>query len=238
MTLKRIEVVMLATNKKANLAFNKITNKLGLYNRFIECTTDFKPQHLYFLSDDEIKEGDWFIDLRDSYNKIPYQCTGITSNFILCSSNEINHPKMCCKKIIATTDDSIGYTNLKVSPVPNFCTFPEPSKDFIKVYIEDYNKGNKIEQVDVEYEIGKCQCSVNSPFEECVNEYGTCTEYKLKVNSKNEISIRKIKDTWTREEVESLCRKAFLLYKSDNTGYPGLIKSTQESEDKWIEDNL
>ena len=27
-------------------------------------------------------------------------------------------------------------------------------------------------------------------------------------------------------------------YKSDNSGYPGLIKSTQEKENKWIEENL
>lgn len=33
-------------------------------------------------------------------------------------------------------------------------------------------------------------------------------------------------------------REAFKLYRGDNTGYPGLIRSQKEAENDWIEKNI
>ena len=168
----------------------------------------FRHQHLYIISDDEIKLFDWV------YNNKENIVEQITSKTQLIFVLEENKENQTFKKIIATTDASLG--------------LPQPSQQFIEEFVEEYNEGNTIEWVDVEYICVGYDTSVE----------GNPNIFIPKVNSKNEIFIRKIKDSWNREEVIDLCRKAFLLYKSDNSGYPGLIKSTQEKENKWIEENL
>ena len=126
-----------------------------------------RPQHLYILSNEEIKESDWVFHL-DSKTIIKYD-----------SDEKANNSY---KKIIATTDKSIGYTDIRVSPVKNFCTYPQPSDSFIKKYVEEYNKGNIITKGLVEYEIGKSY-SGNSGLE--VKQW-------LKVYSNNTITIKTI----------------------------------------------
>jgi len=56
---KMTEVVMLPTNEKANslIQFGQsLRLNLGNLSEMV-----IKRHHLYFLSDEEIKEGDWFI---------------------------------------------------------------------------------------------------------------------------------------------------------------------------------
>ena len=175
--------------------------------------TPTQLQHLYIISDDEIKENNTHF-----YNPHSGQLhiSGNHTDYIAINKNG-------CKKIIATTDVSLG--------------LPQPSQQFIQKYIEGYNKGNVITDVLVEYNCGDSHCSLFG----CQKHLGCKNEsiQTVKINPKdNTITIKKVKDSYTREEVEDLCRKAFLLYKSDNYGYPGLIKSTKEKEDKWIGENL
>ena len=70
---------------------------------------------------------------------------------------------------------------------------PQPSQQFIQKYIEEYNnKGNIITDVLVEYEEGKSYSG---------NE-GLIIKEWLKINPKdNTITIKKVKDSWTREEI-------------------------------------
>lgn len=124
---KEIDVVLLATNKKSNLLIvysdvEKTNSKLTL-NGFKN--DNYKEyQHLYFLSDDEIKEGDWCVvgEHISQYNK---------------NTTSLEELKGQWKKIIATTDKSLG--------------LPQPSESFIKYYVEEYNKRNIITKVLVEY---------------------------------------------------------------------------------------
>ena len=79
MSFKRISVVMLPTNEKASigmLTLGKNTNYLGILTpKWVEHLNSNRAdgtlinQHLYFLSSEEIKKGDWFI----RNNKI-HQC--------------------------------------------------------------------------------------------------------------------------------------------------------------------
>ena len=154
------------------------------------------------------------------------------------------------REMLATTDESLEPRNLYGNSGLFKTKLPQPSQQFIEEFVEEYNKGNIITDVMVEY--------VNYPTPQ---KDGFSTKYSdniiltgswasrlkqwevlnntLKISPKgNTITIKKVKDSYTREEVEDLCRKAFLLYKSDNYGYPGLIKSTKEKEDKWIGENL
>lgn len=112
------------------------------------------------------------------------------------------------KKIIASTDKTLN--------------LPEPSNSFIQKYIEAYNKKEKITKVMVEYEsictLLPCNIHPNGLFEE-----------RLKVDKNNQITITKVKDSWTREEVIEILRNAHLDIVDGNYS-KGL--------NKWIEENL
>ena len=131
------------------------------------------------------------------------------------------------QKIISTTNPALN--------------LPQPSKSFIDKYIEEYNAGNPITEVMVEYELDICK-RCNGKGTEIVAILGECNCLKckgkgilsdninLKVNPDNTINIKPIKDNWSREEVKQLCKLAFK-YHCDNS-------RTTSLPDKWIEDNL
>lgn len=178
--------------------------------------------HLYITSDDEIKEGDWYLE--PNVDIKPTQCKKISE----LTKND--------KKIIATTDTSIGFTDHKISPVPNFCEFPQPSDKFIQAYIDAYNKSEKIEKVLVEYGLFcntnkypniKTEC--NCP---CTEEINCGITLKLKDNN---IIIKKVKDSWSRAEVEtSHLSMAVDIAKHILEGN----SFTTFNPEKWIEKNL
>jgi hypothetical protein len=206
MSFKRTKVVMLSTNEKASLLLG--TSKGGLLiksNRGVSNSTHLKNQHLYLLSDDEIKEGDWFLEKGLRISIFPNYLT---------DTNE-------CKKIIATTDKNLMWLD-KSEKNPELARInglwkclPQPSESFIQKFIYAYNNGDPITEVMVEY--NHLQSS------------GGLNEEWLKVNSSdNTITIRKMKDSWTREEVINLCREA-INYGKDYNG---------NLSEKWIEYNL
>ena len=184
MELKR-NVVMLPTNQRANLAFNQINSRL-LYDN--DSTIDrvlphCTYQHLYILSDEEIKEGDWVIPNDKNYANRPwkYSPAPCPMPYWGCADN--------CKKIIATTDKSPG--------------LPSPSPEFVQAYIKSYNAGNPITEVMVEYEddiryeqnYNKAGFAIGVPHNK---NYGI----KLKANKDNCIIITRVKDNWNKEELD------------------------------------
>lgn len=103
-----------------------------------------KPQHLYITTDEEIKEGDWF--LHPKYEK------GIKTGLEVRKADSsyfggYGYDWEFCRKIIATTDSNLGITDHRISPVPNFVDFPQIPQSFI----EDYCKAGGIDKVLVEY---------------------------------------------------------------------------------------
>ena len=198
---KRAQVVMLPTNKNSsNIAKSINQDILSLYNKNDDKYNQWINQNLYIISDDEIKEGDWFINLLD--NSI-HQAT----NWIYVST---------CKKIIATTDTSL-IENIEMIGTGSTYLFklPQPSQQFIEKYIESYNKGKVITDVLVE---------LKSSGLHYFNE-------DLRINPKdNTITIKKLKDSWNREEVIELMKKYCI----------DIHRYTINSNDfnKWIEENL
>ena len=175
------EVVMLATDKTSNLILEEQRLVYCKESRLAIINGAYN-QHLYFLNNEEIKEGDWCIN--NNHDTI-YQpnCKGDLSGW---------------KKIVATTDTSLKISRENSHPNSIWkldgALLPQPSKEFIKAFIEAYNSGNPITKVLVEYEaIG------NWRHAEFVH-----TNNILKVNSFNEITIKKVKDSWAREEVRQL----------------------------------
>lgn len=166
---KRVQVVMLPTNKKAKIYFDEY----GIFSRN-RVNGKTLNHHLYFLSDEEIKEGDYVL-----VDKLVGKVVKSFEN-TLCEVDlgwSTTQTKNNCKKIVATTDSSlvIGTVSRFVfdensrQRINTKIYLPQPSPDFIKVFIEEYNKGNVIEWVDVEY---------------ILNETGNYREIKRKTQSK------------------------------------------------------
>ena len=197
------------------LDVNKKPIELSKNNSKLQYHTN---QHLYITSNEEIKEGDYYLKPDDNNIWIRNK----NSNIITIGS----------KKIIATTDEL--YLS-ELFPVDNeihslTSRLPQPSQQFIEKYIEEYNKGNIIAEVLVEVEeIKHYSGSVDSLDMDDDYDY---IEYKLKLDSQNQITIRKVKDSWNREEVIDLCRSAYLY------GEQGALKLHNGIFKEWIEENL
>ena len=251
--LKRAQVVMLPTNNTINV-LKGYTNKSLLFKyspEYKSTPAEIKYMsyfHLYIISDDEIKKGDWKLDIFMD-NPKP----------ILADKN---YSSVFTRKIIATTDTSLK-TPLEYYGLNDVAQLPQPSQ-FITKYIEEYNKGNVITDVLVEYEqdytnrnCSTCSlgtdgtCELNLEKKCCsstnnVTKHGdywiSCLDgeedseiYKIIVTPKDStITIKKLKDSWNREEI---IEQMWLAYKAANTVFED--ESALRIEfDNWIDQNL
>ena len=170
------------------------------------------PVDIYITSNEKIKKDDW------SYNDILKEIVqnNCSSNrLVSINANEHNH------KIIATTDISLTIKGEQEGENTWYNPLPQLSQQFIEKYIEEYNKANQI--VDVLVEITDSYLEV---------DYTS----KLKLDSQNQITIRKQKDNWNREElIKSLnnCIEKICSQFNYNTR-----KSIRVLRDEWIEENL
>ncbi len=183
--LKKAQIIMLPT--RSNLEFpyiaqNVFNKQLTIVNSTFAINCELQPQHLYIISDDEIKEGDWYYNSR-------------LKQIFQAIRNSGYSKKTDDYKIIATTDTSLNYET-PFYGMDEDNNFPQPSQQFIEKYIESYNKGEVITDV-------------------------------LKVNPKdNTITIKKLKDSWNRQEVFAL----ITTFNRANVDTPNVLK--------WIEENL
>ena len=259
--LKRVQVIMLPTLKESILLLNPTTNKFGLtketsrkiypIEEYIKL--GFIPQHLYIISDDEIKENDY--------------CLNLETNTVFKMHKHGLPTSNRNKKIIATTDTSLNYIEHDDTvPYPKGVQIrlPQPSQQFITKYIEDYNKVNVITDVLVEYEqdytnrncstcsLGtdgtcelnlekKCCSSTNNATKHgdywisCLDGEEDSEIYKIKVTPKDStITIKKLKDSWNREEVIEQMWSAF---KAANTIFED-ESALRVEFNNWIDQNL
>lgn len=204
-TLKECTVVMLPTKDKSNIV-KANTSTLLWYDERPIVSKHHTHQHLYILSSDKIKEGDWMVTNAGHVFK--------------CTDNSMRDRQDLAKKIIATTDKSIAYEESLYDPrsktgggmIP---LLPEPSQSFIKKYCE---KGG-IDKVMVEYD---WEWAEGSTLKHGVKDY------KPKVSADNTITISRVKDSWSRDEVEELLNKL-----KDAT-----VESDFVDVDEFIKENL
>jgi len=220
---KECKVIMLSTNEKALNGLKTIIticdNKLQEFKSDNIGNIKFAqffgvPQHLYIISDEEIKEGDW---VTNKFTTYPYKATYTLEEELRVNGNKNNQ----IGKIIATTDISLGLTGvgkgfLERGEFMEAFTplLPQPSLQFISKYIEEYNKGNIITNVLVEYEDNGEEDWIGS------NEDGQPfwnEKWELKVDSHNQITIKPVQPKlYTEEEVDYLCWKAFTYHYNMN----------------------
>ena len=203
---------MLPTNQKAKVGminlepYNREGHKLELIH-YVTNGDGLSPQHLYILSDDEIKEGDWYYD----------EIIGISQK----ASDLRPELKLPRKKIIATTDTSL--TILSTNSGRYVYQLPQ---SFIEKYVTEYNKGNIITDVLVEYVLEHdLRTSIKSE------------EFKEvpKINKDNTITIKKVKDSWTKEEILEFLPKA-MKYACDKDSHLPHMFDLYAND--WIEENL
>ena len=208
-TFKKANVVMLATNEPSKIG-NLVTYQKHNLAKVIREGINPKDStvqfwNLYIISDDEIKEDDWY------YDNVVLQIRQWKSFMIY---NKLQH-----KKVIATTDVSLG--------------LPQPSQQFIQKYIEEYNEGNVITDVLVEYipDFNSCFCTKD------ICNGNNCTK-KLKIDSKdNTITIKKVKDNYTKEELCQILEKyTSFIWSEVGIHYP--ISLGKDAKDKFINSEL
>jgi len=210
--LKKRKVKMLPTSDKSGTLW--LTPNGALLHTHVsgEFKDKCKPQHLYITSDEDVKEGDWSIynwlddEGKDNWkvgqivnvnHVLMYLCNDFTSRsgYMPLSTG--------IKKIIATTDISIKFLAKSMVEKMNRSgyyrfDFPQPSEGFIRVFVEEYNKGNIIEDVLVEYDH---KLVTIEDFEDQIPVTRSQEQIFLKVDKNNNITIKKIKDTFTRADI-------------------------------------
>ena len=202
-TLKEIDdryyqycnVVMLPTNDKPienNIGMNISDNSLQLMqrrhlgNKFFDTENGSSahgiviPKHLYIISSDEIKEGDWVLD--GSFIRL------ITDKDYL-SEAKLNSNFINWRKIIATTNLLLKIHKFKKGVLKNLeYNLPQPPLQFIEKFIEAYNNNVGIDEVLVENE--------KATYEKWIKNGATPVFDTLKVNSDNTINIKLIKENY------------------------------------------
>ena len=215
---KKVNVIILPSkngNSKIGLNPRAMFNKPHLYY-FNEGAVYQECQHLYIISDEEIKVGDWIYRYED---KKVFQSKSYFSE-----GNPLK--KGLITKIIATTDKSItinGYDSSDEDAVVN-CYLPQIPQQFIEKWIEEYNKGNQIEEIFVEY---VQELSIDS------NKH-LIEEAYLKINSDNTISIRN-KINYSIEEVKEIIRRCAFYFINNP---PSNSENILQVSNQWIKENL
>lgn len=193
-------------------------DKLSISKNWSKGVLDYyEAQHLYITSDEEIKEGDWRVLSFKNWDEVIE--TIITNTQFVGG----NYCTVSEQKIIATTDASLISINeqyfdvnkSRKSAVLEQKTLPKIPQQFIEKWIEEYNKGNVITEVMVEY-----------------NKKGIIQRGR---GGERTITIRKIKESWNREEVIELLHKSLNANIVFNDKFNKIF---HEQLDEWIKENL
>lgn len=226
---KRANVIMLPTNNNLEFPYvaqNVFNKQLTIVNSTFAINCELQNQHLYIISDDQIKEGDWFYSKTNNI---------INNNYNLFIKRE-NHI-ISFKKIIGTTDTSLKISKfshysqdlMKIAVYKDYL-LPQLSQQFIEKYIKFYNKNEVITDVLIDYEDYILQHMFKP------QEY----KQRIKINPKNNtITIKKLKNNWNRKEIVELIEKVFddCTIMQHNSNIQPLVIVNKSYKD-WIKNNL
>lgn len=229
---KEREVVKLVATDKSEISLGNMGS--GMIRH-----TDIRPDydkraymHLYVLSDDKLKAGEWGI-----------ANTGLLLTPLLATEENILKLKdYSFKKIIATTDTKLkikDYTGVvdESNGIKEYWenSLPCLSDNFITDYVEEFNKGNNIKKILVEYytDLDKNDLGM---------WVGGTSKYYLQLNNNNNkinTQILKKEYHFTKNELIKFMKrfKNDLNYSKFYKKYSSIL-TLHEMEEKWFEENL
>lgn len=204
---KEKTVVMLPTEKASHISSHKHGNPLE-FSKEIPYALNIQFQHLYILSDEEPKINDW--------------CYGMDGIFQYKGKVNIDNGKLP-NKIIATTNPELWiHKETIIGNERNIeqVGIPKISLDFVERFVKEFNKGNKIEKVMLQYE----------------NIGGFCNEvWKLKIRSNGSIIISPVEEKiYSKHDLNVAIREAIMYPEKFMTG----ICHDDKKSLGWIENEL
>jgi len=206
---KKAKVIILQTDNKSGTIWKTTNGQLIHTHVSGEYKEKYQPFNLYIVTDDEIKEGDYCIEDIGGAVFGPYSKGDVVEN---------------PKKIIATTDPDLYYTQQNGHLGQAIIQIPQIPQSFI----EKYCRKGSIDEVEVEYE----RRALNGEWKDVLlpSEWGNIGENptRPKVNSHNEITIHPIKDSWTRAEVYKIAKVSYRM------GAQNHEDATIERFDEWF----
>jgi hypothetical protein len=183
-----VKVVMLPTEK----VFDKnINSQIVIHNGTLKfCQSggmlkESEPQHPYITTDEKVlaQEGDWYISESGGVHQWNMG-TGIHKG-----------KSAYISKIIATNDPKLGITDYRVSPVPNFCDFPQLQQSFLKEFVANPDGEFEVEY-DSYYVKGnyRNKCSICGEMFNNTDKLGfVCPKHnRLKLNQDNTVNITSV----------------------------------------------
>lgn len=190
----------------------------GEFRRYLQM--GYKPQHLYFTTDEEIKEGDWYIGGGKVNKANGKYGTLLTDRKIVATTN----PELWDIKYKFQSEGANSFSHL----LPDN-GIPKIDTPFIEAYIKAYNEGNSIKEVllegDYQTAIRKDGCPFTKQpengaymahdehgWEILYKEYAVRFEnFKLKLKSNGSVIIHPVKERiYTREEFRAAVRQAWI----------------------------
>lgn len=185
---KKLRLVLIQSTKEHKGIYQNVkSNKLTLYQDYFSLDKNWYPQHLYAISDEKPKIGDYV------YNSV----LNILEKFTENNNDFLRH------KVIITTNESLKTedeckirSGKMVEYYPTEKQLPIFTNDFLDTYIKKYNDGKIIKEIEVEYK------SMSIGFD------GTDELNYLKVNPDNTVDVSLVGDKlYTKEEVIKFAEK-------------------------------
>lgn len=179
----------------------------------------FESQHLYFTSDEEIKEGDWH-----------YHRDAVGDEYILLKGRDFEPNMKFCSRIIATNDPKLTYTSK--GTVTFQAHIPQIHQSFIEFYVK-----NPVKTIELEYDAPK-------PIEQAKlwSEEHKVNHAKLKLVNNEVVVVKRgtinlavgagKAELYTKEEVEFENIGVIRRFANNMTDIPA------SEVDQWIKDNL
>jgi hypothetical protein len=227
---QKAQVLMLPTEKASNMLKvltdkmehrGRMKDSLELHDSAWEKSTDFQPQHLYFTTDEEIKDGNWvilpFIGLAQftPENRVAksngYKIVA-TTNPDLWITKKFSHYSQDLMKVAVYKDVSTG-----IAKIPT---------DFIEAYVGEQGK---ITEVMLEYEEGQDYLAGGSGDNEIWAKYPD----KLKLRNNSTVIVHPVQErVWNDEQLKNRIFE-FVQY-MDRNDMTGTLRQTIE---QWFEEN-
>ena len=172
MKTKTLKIIIIPTPDKTKISLNYKGYGMIYHENMQLDYSNRTHQHMYFTSDDEIKNNDLYIRTFD--------------NKIMVASSQSDHKTYDCKKIEATTNIKLINDGLRSDTKTLMPSIP---KSFIESYIKEFNANKPILTVVIETEEKLTKNTIKAIRFSRMNFNNIKTELSNKLNLTNKVII-------------------------------------------------